>query len=241
MATLWNVYLVISSIAAISALAYILVSKRFTRLIRVGVIILFPFITYIGYNQYILYKKQKAFPKIEEIKDRAKINKLVMPFESESHIKEYLNGISKISKDRPIIITMPLIVQVRFTDPVNPTSPHAIFYILLKNEGNKKAVGINIKWDIIDNGNRITPPDEWNKIVGREEKPLALDPGQITGYLYGPEIGAYAASGIPKIELALRIDYKDEGGKEYSYYCRSQTNPKPKPKDSYLFDILEVK
>lgn len=238
MATLWNVYLVISSIAIISVLVYMLASKHFAKLIKVGVIILSPFIIYIGYNQYNLYKEQKAFPRIEEIKDRTKINRLVMPFESESHIKEYLNG---ISKDRPVVITMPLIVQVRFTDPVNPTSPHAIFHILLKNEGNKKAVDINIKWDIVDNGNRITPPDEWNKIIGKKEGSLALDPGQITGYLYGPEIGAYASSGIPKIELVLRIDYKDEDGKEYSYYCRSQMNPELKPKDSYLFDILEVK
>lgn len=238
MAILWNVYLVISIIAVISVLVYIIASKRFTGLIKVAVIILFPFIAYIGYNQYILYKKQKAFPKIEEIKDSAKINKLVMPFESESHIKEYLRG---ISNDRPIIVAMPLIAQIRFTDPINPTSPHAIFYTLFKNEGKKRAVDINIEWEIIDNGNRITPPDEWNKIIGKKEGFLTLDPGQIAGYMYGPEIGAYAASEIPKIDLALKATYKGEDSKEYQYHCKSKSNPNPLPKNTYSFDIVELK
>jgi len=208
-------------------------------IIKVGIIILTPFIAYIGYNQYTLYKKEKAFSRIHEIKDRTKINRLVIPFRLEPHIEKYLNSIN--NKERPIIITVPLIVQIRFTDPVNPKSPHAIFYILLKNEGNKKAIGINIEWNIIDNGNRITPPDEWNRSIGKEEPSLTLEPSQTVQYLYGPEIGAYAASDKPKIDLTLIIDYKDEDGKQYTYYCKGQTNPNPKPKDIYLFDILEVK
>lgn len=33
-----------------------------------------------------------------------------------------------------------------------------------------KAVDMSIKWDIKDEGRRMTPPDEWRKIIGKKEE-----------------------------------------------------------------------
>ena len=235
---LWGLYLLISIITIIFALVYIIRSKSFSSLFKIMVLILCPFVIFVGYQQYTLYKKQKATLPLREVKDKEKI-KLVVPLEAQPLIRQYLESIDRDS--RPVIIAIPLVLQVRFTDPISPMSPHGICYILFKNEGKLKAVDIDIKWEIIDNGNKITPPDEWNKIIGRKEEFYVLNPNQYMSYLYGPEIGACACTSPPNIELTLRVNYKDEAGREYSYYCKSKSNPKPKPKDTYIFDILDVK
>lgn len=237
MGIIWYIYLILSAIAIIIVIAYTLISKRSPIFLKVIVVLLLPFFLYFIIAQYTLYKKQKPFSKIEQT-NNMKLVPLSMPLE-DGLIKEYLRD--RKQDNRPIIIAIPIEVQIRFTDPINPNSPYAIIRVLFINKGNLRALDMSIKWNIIDNGRRITPPDEWGKIIGKEVVIPTLDPNQNFVYLYGPEIGVYAVSGFPKIELTLRVTYKGEDGKEYSYYCRSTTNPKEYPDRNYLFDVLDVK
>ncbi len=238
MKILLGLYLLVSILTIFFVLVYIIRSKSFARPFKFIVLILFPVVIFVGYQQYTLYKKQKATLPLREVKDKEKI-RLVIPLEEQPLIRKYLESIDR--DNRPVIIAIPLILQVRFTDPINPASPHGICYILFKNEGKLKAVDVDVKWEIIDNGAKITPPDEWNKFIGKKEELYVLNPNQYMSYLYGPEIGAYAQKSPPNIELTLRVKYKSEDGKEYSYSCRSKTDPTPKPKETYTFNILDVK
>ncbi|MDD2688549.1 MAG: hypothetical protein PHT41_00125 [Candidatus Omnitrophica bacterium] len=230
--TLWKILLVISTLSIIISFWYIQRSKKYTGAIKIAFFVSIGVIFLLLYQSYIWYNKKYNRPISK------KIYRVIVPLEVESHIKGYLKT---INEDRPVVIAIPLIVQIRFTDPMSPNSPHALCYIFLKNVGNLKAADVDIKWEINDNGNRITPPDEWNKIIGRKEEAFVLNPNQFLTYLYGPEIGAYAQKTPPNIELTLRVKYKGENGKEYNYFCRSKSNPEPKPKDTYTFDILDVK
>jgi hypothetical protein len=229
----WKIFLIISSLSTIILLGYLLKeNKKYTKIAVGALFILFLFFSFLMYQSKIWYNKKYNRPISK------KAYRIVVPLGSEPRIEEYLKN---IDKNRPIIVAIPLVLQIRFTDPMNPKSPHALMYILLKNNGNLKAVGTNVKWEIIDNGNRITPPDEWNKVIGRKEESFVLEPGRYLTYLYGPEIGTYASTSPPKIELTLRVKYKRDDEKEYSYFCKSKSNPNPKPKDTYVFDILDVK
>lgn len=230
--TFWKIFLAISSLSIIMLIWYAQKTRKHAKAIKIALFTLLIFILFLGYQSYIWYNKKYNRP------ISTKKYKLSVPFEAEPKIKEYLGN---ISKERPVVVAIPLVVQIRFTDPMSPDSPHALSYILLKNEGNLRAVDVDVKWEITDNERRITPPDEWNKIIGRKDELFVLNPNQYITYLYGPEIGAYARTLPPNIELILRINYRSEDGKEYSYYCKGVSNPNPQPKDTYLFDVIEVK
>ncbi len=233
----WKLYLMFSIIAIIIVMIHVLFNRGLSILLKIAGVFLLISTGWWGYQQYMFYEKQIPFSKIEPNQNIKLLPPL--PLEEEPIVEKYLLA---MNRDRPIIIAFPLDVFIRFTDPVNPSSPHAIFRVLFANKGNLKATDMSVEWNIIDNGCRITPPEEWEeKINGQRRKPFILLPQQNFIYIYGPEIGAYAASEKPRIELELTVNYKGEDGKQFTYYCKSKLKQKEYPKRTYYFDISEVK
>lgn len=236
----WKIFLILSVTAIIIVVGYTLKSRKHPKFIRMVSFILFISFFGLTYQAYIWYNKKYDRPvsKITRT-DKMKVFFRLIPVEKEPPVEEYLKATNQYN--RPVVIAFPIDIQIRFTDPISPNSPHAIIRVLFANKGAFKAEDMRIKWEIMDEGRRITPPDEWGEIIGKKEKIPPLYSNQNFVYLYGPEIGAYAASKPPNIELTLEVNYKGEDGKEYNYYCKSKSNPKPYPDRSYLFDILDIK
>ncbi|MCQ9208253.1 MAG: hypothetical protein NG712_02615 [Omnitrophica bacterium] len=240
--TLWLTFVIASSTILIAVLIHTLLTKRYPIRVRIVLLLGYFLLGYWGYKQYIIFEIER--PKISKptpIVDKSLQPRLPLPIEEESKIKEYLN---KTSKDQPIIIGVPRQVQIQFTDPSYPSSPHAVFQIVFENKGNQIANNISIEWDIKDmgaNARRITPPDEWSRIVGKKPETYTLTPKMGFLQIYGPEIGAYAEKDPPDIEVAITVRYTDNKSGKFTYYCRSRTLQELSSERIYYFDILEVR
>lgn len=247
MRMIWYLYLFVSTIATVMVILYVFLNKKSSKVLRAVVaVLLIVFLVILV--RYFIFKNEPFF-KIVNIdtskklyqKDMLKHQILPLPIEAEPLIKNYLN---KMSADKPLLIGVPREVQIKFTDPINPRSPHAIIRVVFENQGNQTAKNIEIKWNIIDKGDRkITAPDEWYQIAeGTKQKAIAsLNPKQGFVYIYGPEIGAYAETEPPDLTIILNITYSDESGNEYKYYLKSKTMLKSSSDGKYFFEILDVR
>jgi len=245
--TTWKTLLVITTIIIVVVYKYATRNKELSKLTILSFIILTFTMAYLGYRSYHWYNKKydRPFSKIETgiSESTKKISQIILPLpiEKEPAIKRYLMS---TQKDRPIIIGAPREVQIKFTDPLNPTSPHAVFQIVFENKGTQRAQDINIEWDIKDmgaQGQRITPPDEWARITGKKKETYSLGPRMGFLQIYGPEIGAYAQKDPPNIEVAITVTYKDIKDKQYSYYCRAKTIIEQSENRRYFFNVEDIK
>ena len=250
----WVFYLIASIIAFVVIFIYVVRNKEIKIPVKGIVLILAVALTFIGLYLFEQYKDRKPFYKMIGIETSRPLTPPViieeslpvtrkepLPIEVEPKIKAYLNT---IDKNRPVIIGAPREIQIQFPDPLNPKSPHAVFQIVIENKGKQWAKDITITWDIKDmgaDGRRITPPDEWRNIIGKKKEVYMLGPKMGFVQIYGPEIGAYAEKNPPDIEVRIKVDYKDEGGNKYSYYCKNKTIPETVEGRRYFFDIIEIK
>ena len=250
----WVFYLTASMIAFTVIFVHIFRNKQIKIPLKSVAVILLIVLGFVGAYLFKQYKDRKPFYKITKIEVSKPLTPLViikeampvtrrepLPIDAESKIQAYLNT---IDKNRPVIIGAPREIQIQFPDPLNPKSPHAVFQIVIENKGKQWAKDIAITWDIKDmgaSGRRITPPDEWRNIIGKKKEVYMLGPKMGFIQIYGPEIGAYAEKNPPNIEVTIKVDYQDEGGNKYSYYCKSKTISETLEGRRYLFDIIDVK
>lgn len=237
--TLWKILLIIATVGIFFVIYYRNRKGSLSMFVKITFFILIVIMLALGYQSYRWYNKKYNRPILKELKtDYARTPLLSIPIEENPFIREYL---TEVDKDRPVIIAFSQPLQIRFTDPLSPNSPHAIISTIFENKGYMRALDMHIEWNITDRGRRITSPNEWNKIIGKKEIELPiLNANQHLIYVYGPEIGAYASSEPPEIELMFKVSYKDEKGKEYEKSFKFKSNPKPNPDDSYNFDILGI-
>jgi len=248
---LWKICLLITTVSFAMVIWVIIKKGMRSNALMILVILLISMMTGLGYQAYVWYNKDYGRPFLKTTKTTEKdlylLSKTTVQrpepllIQDELRIKEYLKN---IPKDRPVIIGAPREVQIQFTDPLHPESPHAVFQIVFENKGKKWAKDINVLWNIRDmgaDGRRITPPNEWSKIIGKDPEIFPLGPNQGALQIYGPEIGAYAQTKPPNLELTATVYYKDEAGREYRYYFKSRSLPASYPNRRYFFDIQDVR
>ncbi len=117
-----------------------------------------------------------------------------------------------------------------YTDtPERPSNlVKALFEIPFMNNGNLDAKNLKVKWDILDNGARITAPDEYFK-----ENPIIIadiPSGRGIILSYRPDIGV-AGEGI--IKLTLNYDYINPStGEKIPKQYKGSVNYKIEEKDT---------
>ena len=248
---LWKICLLVTAFSFATVIWVVIKKGMRSNALMVLAIVLISAMIGLGYQAHIWYNKDYGRPFLKTTKtteqDLCLLEKTTvqkpepLPIQDESLIKEYLKN---TPNNRPVIIGAPREVQIQFTDPLHPESPHAVFQIVFENKGKKWAKDIDVLWNIKDmgaDGGRITPPNEWSKIIGKEPEIFPLGPNQGALQIYGPEIGAYAQTKPPQIQMTVTVHYKDENGNQYTYYFKGKTLPTVYPKKRYFFKIQEVK
>ncbi|MFA6142692.1 MAG: hypothetical protein WC738_05315 [Candidatus Omnitrophota bacterium] len=251
----WKILFGITLLAIILVMNSIIRHRRITIINICFAVVLLILTVNLGYKAYSWYSKKYSRP-FFQLLNLDRLNSWMLssrriysdsnilaplPIEKEGFIAQYLLS---VNKNRPVIIGAPREAQIKFTDPLNPRSPHAVLQVIFENKGNGWAKDISIKWQILDKNNRIiTPPDEWRRIIegtSYSNIPM-LGPQQGFLYIYGPEIGAYAEAEPPDLVISLYIIYKDEKDVEYKYFCKSKTVSRISGERKYFFDIVEIK
>jgi hypothetical protein len=117
---------------------------------------------------------------------------------------------------KPIVTVFPDSFYLSHPNTASPSSLHGKIVFNIENIGNAKALITDINWMIIDNDRRITPPNEWRKIVGETKIGKIYIPAY-TGmrYTYGPEI---TALGKGTMRLSVEVKYQNPYDKKDVIY-----------------------
>ena len=129
----WKIILAVSSISIIAIMWYVKKHGRrpiFTKALSLLFVLI---ILGLGYRSYLWYNREydRPFLKIES-KDNFWQSFLPTLLRGKGFAKEYLKSSARDS--RPVMIATPIEVQVRFTDPINPRSPHGVLKVLFANK-----------------------------------------------------------------------------------------------------------
>jgi len=219
--------LFVSLIFGIIVILWVTIKRRsFTNIHKLFVALFVILMFILGHQAYLWYSKAYDRPFLKTTKitsdSVAGVTGKILPV-----------------KEKPLLV-IPIKFEIRYTDPLNPTFPHGIFYVLYQNNGTKKIIDINIKWNISDNGRPITSPDKWGEIIGKQQKMPDLEPNQNYMRIYGPEISHSTIANLGGLKLTLKGSYKDENGKKYDYYCYSEVAPRKETDGGYSFYILAI-
>lgn len=222
---LWKILFVYVVFSIIVILWLAIKRSKLTNIHKLFVVLFVILMFILGHQAYLWYNKGYDRPFL-------KTTKVVS--DSSRVIGEIL-----LVKEKPLLV-IPIKFEIRYTDPLNPTFPHGIFYVLYQNNGTKKITDIDIKWNIDDNKRLITSPGKWGEIIGKQQKMPDLEPGQSYIRIYGPEIGESTIANLEGVILVLEGSYKDEDDKEYKCYSYSVLNPKKETDGTYSFNILGI-